>query len=261
MRDSIVAALLVSLLAPAVRADEVHLQGGRVIEGATKVEGDRVIVALESGKIALPMHSVLRIERTRPAIEVVRQREASLGQGDVDGLLELANYCREHDLRAKEHELLQRVVRIAPNHEIARRRLGFVRAKEGWITGPDRVRRAEDAALAERRTELEKKRTEIELEQKRAELTLSEAKLERERAALLNERAKKRERVAQRDDDRPMYPSYYVAPYPQQPLPELKPPSGQPAFPINGVRSPHDASFSLPGVREPRTYFGDALRR
>ena len=245
------------LVASSAWADEVHLEGGRVIEGATKVEGDRLIVALESGKIALPMHTVVRIERKQPPIEEARARESRLRRDDVEGLLSLANFCREHELRAKEHELLQRVLRIAPDHEIARRRLGYVRAKDGWITGPERIRREDEAALTRKRAELEKKNVEVELEKKSAELTLREARLERERAAHIEERTKER---AERRDDRPVYPSYYVAPYPYQP-PQLSPPSGPPAFPIPGVRSPHDTSFNMPGVREPRTYFGDALRR
>jgi len=259
MRGAIWAAGALWLLSAGARGDVVHLEGGRVIEGATKIEGDRVIVALESGKIALPMRGVVRIEQTRPAIDEVRAREAAMGRDDVAALLELANFCRERDLRAKEHELLQRVLRIAPNHEEARRRLGYVRAKEGWITGPDRARREESVELAKRREELEKKRAELELERKRAELTLSEARLERERASLISERTRERERPGR--DDRPIYPSYYVAPNGNWVAPTLSPPSGPAPFPIPGVRSPHDASFSLPGVREPSTYFGDALRR
>ena len=253
-------ALALGLIASSADADEVHLDSGRVIEGATKVEGDRVIVALESGKIALPKRSVVRIEQTRPAIEIVRERELSLARDDTAGLLALADYCRERELRAKEHELLQRVLRVDPDHETARRRLGYVRTKEGWITGPERARRAEDRSLDERRRELDKKRDEIDIEKKRAELLREEARLERERAELSEERSRSRARLAERRDERVIYPSYYVAPYPYQP-PPLSPPSGQPGFPIPGVRSPHDTSFSIPGVREPSTYFGDALKR
>lgn len=244
------------LWAATVHADEVHLEGGRVIEGASKVEGDRVIVALESGKISLPLRSVVRIEQKRPASEEARQREARIRSDDIEGLLALADYCREHDLRAKEHELLQRVLRVAPDHELARHRLGYVRAKEGWITGAERARRERADELDKKKAELAKQQGELELDQKKAELTLNEARLERERAAFLEERARReRER-----DERVVYPSYYVAPIGPVP-PALTPPSGPPAFPINGVRSPSDMSFSIPGVREPRTYFGDALRR
>jgi hypothetical protein len=257
MRLSSTLALAVSLLATSARADQVYLDSGRVIEGEAKVEGDRIVIALESGKIVLPARSVVKVEQTRPAIEEARAREATLRGNDVEGLLALADFCRERELRAKEHELLQRVLRIAPDHEIARKRLGYVRTKDGWISGAERVRHERERAYTERRAELEKRREEVELEKKRAELTLGEAKLERERAALIEERTKSRD-VAR--DDRPLYPSYYVAPYPYQP-PALSPPSGPPPFGINGARSPHDTSFSIPGVRDPRTYFGDALRR
>lgn len=256
MRGALLTVCVVWLAAVSARGDEVHLTSGRVIEGATEVEGDRVIVAFESGKIVLPRQSVARIEQTRPASEEVRAREAALARDDVEGLLRLADFCRERDLRAKEHALLQRILRLSPDHEAARRRLGYVRGKEGWVTGPARPSSSERHAA--RREELETKKLELELEKQRAELRLSEARLERERAALAQERE---ERARPRREERPVYPSYYVAPNGPWTPPSLSPPSGPPPFPIPGVRSPHDHSFSLPGVREPSTYFGDALRR
>lgn len=263
MRAAIVTAVVLWLALP-VRADEVHLASGRVLEGKAEVAGDKVIVAIESGSITLPQSSVARIERTRPPLEQVREREAALARNDVRGLMELADFCRERELRGKERELLQRVVRLEPDHEIARTRLGYERTDKGWALRTERLRREEGERMEQRRAELSLERERAALEKQRTELALSEAKLERARAQLREQRARESDRTGREREQREQpraEPLYYVAPAYATPLPSMPAPSGQPAFPINGVRSPQEMGAPLPGVRDPRSYFEGAFKR
>jgi hypothetical protein len=57
----------------------------------------------------------------------VAARYAQLKPGDVRGLLELADFCRDHGMPARERELLERVIEHAPDHAQGRARLGYVR--------------------------------------------------------------------------------------------------------------------------------------
>src|SRR5262245_51101430 len=102
------AALALVLLAGATaRADEVQLRSGSSIEGKARREGDTVVIRVESGEIRVPADEVLQIRKAASSEEVAARRRAALAPHDVQGRLELAAYCREHELRATERALLQ----------------------------------------------------------------------------------------------------------------------------------------------------------
>lgn len=259
------------------RADQVYLVEGRVLEGTATVQGDKVVIALESGSITVPMHEVSRIERGTTPLAQASAREAALKPGDVRALLQLADFCRDHDLLNKERDLLSRILLLSPDHAEARRRLGFVRVEAGpeareqkgatWVDRAELSRRAQASRLEHRQAQ-------VALEQKEAELRIAQAKLEQERN-------KTAQQVAdhQRDDARygqPPYSSYGGYGYGPSGsygsyggfgvfgggrVGHLTPPSGPPAFGINGVRSPNDMGFNMPGVMPPSHYFNGASRR
>jgi hypothetical protein len=242
------------------RADQIYLEGGRVLEGDATVEGDKVQVLLESGRISLARGEVLRIEETPSALQEARQREAALAPHDVTGLLRLADFCRDHDLPNRERTLLERIVALEPDHAEARRRLGFVREGKLWV----------DRTEVARREQLERTNTRqarLELAQKQAALELAEAQLARERKEREADRAQTQQR-AEPSQARAAY-APYVGPYSwlspmvfyTGPLPRLTPPRGPPPFSINGAQHPADPSFSIPGVRPPASYFEGAFDR
>jgi hypothetical protein len=239
---------------PSAQADRVVLGSGAVIEGQADVQADKVVVRLESGAITLPRASVLRVERDRPPADVLAERRKKLGTGDVAGRLSLARYAAEHQLPNTERELLLEVLALQPDQPEAHARLGHVRTEHGFVDGAELARHRREEREADNRSAREAR--------ERAELTLERARLERDRAALMLEAEQRRSE----ERTRPAYTSYpsvlvtggYPAAYPwraPQRAPHVTP--AQPApFDINGVRSPHDMSFSLPGVRDPRSYYG-----
>ena len=219
MRSSLVAAVLLAVAAP-VHADRVHLQGGNVIEGKATQHGDTVTVEIDAGAITLPRDSVVKIERAESPVQRFEARYAALAPGDVQGLLELADYCRDHGMPARERELLQKVVEHAPDHAQARARLGYVRSGTAWVTREEHMRaqgmvqhqgqwvtreqalelerlKAEtDKASRERdKAQLELKRQELAVEQARAEAEAEASKARAAQAALEQERVKEQTAV------------------------------------------------------------------
>lgn len=250
----------------AARADHILLEGGRVLEGEATVEGDKVDVVLESGRISFSRREVLRIDEATSPLAEARTREAALKPSDVAGLLRLSDFCRDHQLLNKERELLERVVALEPDHPDARRRLGYVREGKVWVDRDELARRAELARAKDRQDRLA-------IAQKQTDLELAQAKLDNERAAAQRSAAQ----LAREQEDRRNAQAY--APYGRHsayagsygwyappllyagPQPPMSAPSGPPAFAIPGVRHPSDTTFNINGARSPASYFDGAFRR
>jgi hypothetical protein len=251
------------------RADQIFLEGGRVLEGEATVDGDKVEVVLESGRISFPRSEVLRVDKSTSPLAEARTREAALDSRDVAGALRLADFCREHQLLNKERELLERIIALEPDHAEARHRLGYVREGKLWIDRDELARRAELARSRDRQDRLT-------IAQKRTDLELAQAKLESERMAAQRSAAQLENELNERRNAQAYgrygsYGSYaayggaygwYGSPLLYAgPRPPLSAPSGPPAFAIPGVRHPSDMSFNINGARSPASYFDGAFRR
>jgi len=242
----------------------VQLRGGAKIEGKAKREGDTVVIRVESGEIRLPADSVEQIRKSESSEEVAERRRAALGPRDVHGRLQLAAYCREHELRATERALLQEVLEIEPDQPQARRLLGYERDESqpgrAWV---DRSRQQREARAAEEDARLERLRAhERELARAQAEREQQQAQLETLRA---RDEALRARDEALRARDQAFYAPFYAYPVvvPRvHPRHDWQPPRcgperdcstpNAPHFPIAGVRHPRDTSFFLPGVKDPR---------
>ncbi len=271
MRCSLWLALAVCSLPLQARADRVHLVGGAVIEGDATRVGEKVLLEVQSGQLTLPVASVVRIEESETDVERVQKRLDKLRPDDVNGLLALASFCRDHDMRGRERELLQKVIAVAPDHPEARARLGYVKGAEGhWLTR-DEQRRAQGLVLYAGSWLTPAQR--LELEQREAEARLAkiardkaELELEIQKLALAQKRLEAEHAARPRQEPNPedlwrMFPPVYVGPV-------VSPgggciggtcmPSGwngPEPFPIPGVRDPRDMTFSIPGAKDPRSYY------
>ena len=254
--------------APLVAADDVHLDNGEVIEGRATRAGDKVVIELASGQISVSADSVKRIERRESSVERYQKAYDKLSPEAVSERMKLADYCRDHGMRERERVLLQQVIDREPNHAQARKRLGYVKAPEGWVTYAEHMRsegyvqregqwmsrdqareldrRVEQARAAAHASQLESRRVALERE-----------KLELERRRLEDER--RRSRDVARARRKPAF-GYYGLGY----LPHRRTVRGARGhkhgrgydatrvYPINGVRDPRDDTWAIPGVRNPR---------
>lgn len=123
----------VSAFSGSAWADRVVLVGGTVIDGRVTTKNGKVVIQSEAGEIAVPADSVSRIEKSETTEAQFDSRYAALHPGDVRARLDLADYCRSHDMRARERKLLLEVIDIDRDNETARWRLGYVKTDAGWV--------------------------------------------------------------------------------------------------------------------------------
>lgn len=257
------------LLAAPTRADDIYLDNGEMIEGKATRRGDKIEIEMGSGRLTLSADSVRRIESRESSVQRFERLYSALTPNDVDKRMQLAEFCRSHDMRARERELLEQVVALAPDHAEARRRLGYVKTAAGWRThaehmraqgkvqrdgewmSPEQAQQRDLAQARARASERERRTADAEIERQRMAVERQRLELERERLELERRRARAQQRTS----------VYYGgwgygsfrprgragSAHARQQL--ATPP---PTFPINGVRDPRDDSWSLPGSRDPR---------
>jgi hypothetical protein len=141
--------LIVFLASAPARADRVHLVGGSVLEGKASRHGDQVVVEVAAGELRLSASEVVRIEPGESSVQEFERRFRQLAPTDGSGLLLLADFCREHGMRDRERQVLQRLLALDPDHEQARTRLGYTRVGQTWMAG-DASSPKPDAPLAAR---------------------------------------------------------------------------------------------------------------
>jgi len=253
----------VGVSAGAASADQVHLVGGAQLDGKATRHGDKVVVEMESGQITLTADGVERIEHTQSSVQRYEELLGKLKPGDVAARLGLADYCRDHDMHAREQELLRQVLELEPNQAQARARLGYVKTDAGWITRAEQLR-AQGFVLQdghwvapERALELQRLRAESEAaskdrERAQAELDLKKLELQQRKLELDAQAAKPAPPVQAYGYGAAWGYGYGYAPASAG----FGTPHGRgsngPSFPIAGVRDPRDTSWPLNGVRDPR---------
>jgi hypothetical protein len=259
-----------------VRADEIHLVGGTQLDGKATRHGDKVIVEMESVQIVLSADSVERIDHKESTVQHYEALESKLQPGDVQGRLSLADFCRAHDMAAREKTLLREVIELDPNQAQARARLGFVKGPSGWITHDEQMRaqgfvqRDGQWVSPERALDLDRMHAEADAAAKQREA--AEAELDAKRAEVAARKQQLAEDEADRDSQPTAAPGYGYgygygfgvgyAPYRYAPSATrafnhngyTSPASNGRSFPIPGVRDPRSNSWPLNGVRNPRSY-------
>jgi hypothetical protein len=252
---------------PPAAADDVHLDNGEVIEGRATRSGDKVVIELESGQITLHATSVKQIDKRESSVERFDIMYSALKPGDVAKRMQLADFCREHDMRERERKLLEEVIAREPDHAEARARLGYVKSSESqrWLTQAEhmreqgRVQRDGQWMSPEQALEYDRMQAARASAAAQTELEAKKVELERQKLAL------EKQRLEQDARERPQPPvvGYYGYGsgygYSPRSVPVIGHTHGTrsnafsgPHYPINGVRDPRDNTWSLPGTRNPR---------
>lgn len=127
--------LLSSLFALAARADIVHLRDGKTIEGkVTRNEADNTYrIETTRGSVVKPAGDVQRIVKAKLPQEVFTERYASVDREDLNELASLVTWAREKYLVPQKQKVCGLILKIAPNHEMARRELGYTVFENEWI--------------------------------------------------------------------------------------------------------------------------------
>ena len=256
---------------PLAAADDVQLDNGEVIEGRATRSGDTVKIELESGQITLHADSVKHIDKRESNVERFEKMYGALKPDDVAKRVQLADFCRDHDMRERERMLLQQVIEREPDHAEARARLGYVKSatSQRWVTYAERMREQgqvqRDGRWMTSEQALDYDRMQSARATATAQTDLEAKKVELERQKLELER----QRLEQDSRERAQTPAgYYGYGYgygygyrPRATYPSVTGhvqsnrsyPFSGPHYPINGVRDPRDSTWSLPGTRNPRS--------
>lgn len=189
---------------PAAAEVFVLQSGGRIVGEVLNPEQNPretyVIKTDSGGQITLSKAQVKQIIYQRPEeieYEKIRTRYADT----VEGQWELAEWCREHKLSAPREKHLQRVLALNPDHEPARRALGYSRVNGEWMTQKEamvkqgyryykgRYRLPQEIELMEqdRKTELAEKEWMKKLSTWRAWLDTDKGKTARENLTSIND--------------------------------------------------------------------------
>lgn len=128
---------LVSVLAALpglAQADVFELRNGERIEGAVIRESSTFIsVKTSSGEVVtLDVGQIVRREKAQSEYDEYQARRDKLGAKDLEGHLQLAQWCVDRSLFQESLFHLRMVLTADPNHEEARRRLGYVRIHGRW---------------------------------------------------------------------------------------------------------------------------------
>ena len=133
MRRTILLLLLVSLSA-LLLGDVVHTTDGRKIKGRIVREDDEVVVVrTRYGDITVNRDDIDRIERGELPEDIYRKKAKELANDDAEGHYRLGLWCKENGLRKEAEEEFKKAVKADPDHEGARKELGYTKVDGRWV--------------------------------------------------------------------------------------------------------------------------------
>ena len=221
MRTLIIAAFLAGL----VSADTVVLKNGGRLEGVTtSLEGDKLVVKMQSGTIKLNREDIAKVIHRVTPMEEYELTAAKLKKDDAKGHYELSQWCAENGLKHYEREELEATIAADPEHKEAREALGYEKVGGKWLRGEELLKAKglvkvdgkwmtkEAAAAVAADKESKRLDREIAEAKRRAEREAKETEADRLREFYESQR-RLQERLQDRDFDhrrapRP-YPRYY----------------------------------------------------
>ena len=131
------ALVLLAILRPAVGEVFLLRSGGRIegdlVNADENPRTSYVISLPNGGQVTLDAAAVEKVQPVRPELaeyEKVRRQYPDT----VQGQLQLADWCREHNLEAQRKTHLERVLQLDPDQAEARRLLGYRKVKDKWMT-------------------------------------------------------------------------------------------------------------------------------
>lgn len=164
MRRFIFSAALCAFLSAAARADLFELKDGGEVVGSVidrSDSGDYVVRTGEGAEVTLGRHSIQRIVQHNDATDEYRRKSRSIPD-TVEVHRELVEWCRARKMLAEADHHLARIAELDPDDEDARRRLGYRKVGNRWLTSDElmaergliffdgKYRTRQDAALRDR---------------------------------------------------------------------------------------------------------------
>lgn len=124
----------------ALRADEVVLRDGKVVEGKVQDLGDEVRLTRGGNTITYPKAMVREIRYGPTREEQYEARRREIDPRSLEQVLELARWCEGIGLKAEAKREFEAAITIDPDCEEARRALGYRRVGDRWMTEEEEMR-------------------------------------------------------------------------------------------------------------------------
>lgn len=127
--------LLLLALALPLGADELVLKNGASFSGVVREEGEKVVIEVDIGTMTFRKSEVRSIRKTSDPLKEYEQKLQAAT--DAKGYYDVAVWAREKGLGTRANEIFRKVVSLSPDHEGARRALGFERHEGRWLEGDE----------------------------------------------------------------------------------------------------------------------------
>lgn len=127
--------LAVLLLASPALGDEVVLRNGSVFTGVVREEGERVTIQMDYGTMSFRKIDVREVRKTDDPLKELDVR--MLKASEPRDYFELALWARDRGLKGRSDELLAKVITLDPDHEAARKSLGYEKFDGQWLKGDE----------------------------------------------------------------------------------------------------------------------------
>lgn len=138
--------LIIICFSSEILADVIHLKDGRKIEGViVKQDSKTVTIKTRFGQVEFAMSEVEEIEKKKTKEQLYEEMVDKTNPKDAGQMMVLVKWCYDNNLSSKAKKHLKQIISLDPNHEEARKLLGYVKYKGRWITGKEKEKLEKEA--------------------------------------------------------------------------------------------------------------------
>lgn len=136
MKRLSVICIVVLLTCAIAQGDVVHTYDGRKITGRIVSEDtETVVVKTRYGEIKIDKSDIKHIEKGKLPEEIYKEKAEKVDEKDAQGHYELGIWCRKNGLYPEAKREFIKAIAADPDHEGARKRLGYRKADGEWVRG------------------------------------------------------------------------------------------------------------------------------
>jgi len=133
MRGILLSAAFLLLIPPSALADVVYLKSGSKMEGKVTDMGDYIILEAGSMRTTIKKEQIVRIEKKKSPTEEFEEKLRAVPKDDAEAFYKLGLWCLSKKLSGNATAMFEKAIAINPDHEGARRKLGYTRKGNRWV--------------------------------------------------------------------------------------------------------------------------------
>ncbi len=136
MKRLSVICIVVVLACAIAQGDVIYTCDGRRIVGKViRENSETVVVQTRYGEIPLDRSDIVRIEEGKLPEEIYKEKAKAVDENDAQGHYELGVWCRENKLYPEAKREFIKAIAADPDHEGARKKLGYRKIDGEWVRG------------------------------------------------------------------------------------------------------------------------------